>query len=222
LRAERIAMGADQTTDDAQRTEEQAVHRALFLLIARAQSGDLGALDELLRLVQEPLYRHVLAIVPDPDVARDVLQDSLFTISRKLKTLRDPGWFRAWSYRIATREAIRTSRSEKRWKEALREEELAGVAAPESEDRFEPELLAALPSLLDSLSPASQVVLRMHYLEGLTHLEIAEALELALGTVKSRLAYGLARLRPELAKRESLTRRHPSPQPPGTAPADIS
>ena len=83
-------MGADQTADDAQSTEDQAVHRTLLLLIARSQSGDLGALDRLLRLVQEPLYRHVLAIVRDPDVARDALQDSLFTISRKLKTLRDP------------------------------------------------------------------------------------------------------------------------------------
>src|SRR6266550_1882991 len=207
-------MGADQSTDDAQRTEEQAVHRAFSLLIARSQSGDLGALNELLRLVQGPLYRHVLVIVRDTDVARDALQDSLFTISRKLKTLRDPLWFRAWSYRIATREAIRTSRLEKRWKEALREEELGGMAAPESEDRFEPELLAALPSLIDSLSPASQLVLRMHYLEGLTHLEIAEALEVALGTVKSRLAYGLVRLRKEFAKGEALSLRHPPSQTP--------
>jgi RNA polymerase sigma-70 factor (ECF subfamily) len=211
-------MGADQTTDDVQSTEEQAVHRALSLLIARSQSGDLSALDGLLRLVQEPLYRHVLAIVRDPDVARDTLQDSLFTISRKLKTLRDPQWFRAWSYRIATRAAVRTSRSQKRWNEALREEELAGMAAPEREDRFEPELLAALPSLIDSLSPASQVVLRMHYLEGLTHLEIAEALELALGTVKSRLAYGLVRLRMEFARREFPALRRPPPQASEPAP----
>jgi RNA polymerase sigma factor (sigma-70 family) len=48
------------------------------------------------------------------------------------------------------------------------------------------------------LSPASQVVLRMHYLDGLTHVEIAEALEVAVGTVKSRLSYGLAALRREI------------------------
>jgi DNA-directed RNA polymerase specialized sigma24 family protein len=42
----------------------------------------------------------------------------------------------------------------------------------------------------------------MHYLDRLTHFEIAEALELAVGTVKSRLVYGLARLRLELASRE--------------------
>jgi len=202
-------MGAGQSMDDAPGSEEQAVQRALFVLIARSQSGDLNALDRLLRLIQEPLYRHVLAIVREPDIAKDALQDSLFTISRKLKTLRDPQWFRAWCYRIATRSAIRTSRSEKRWDEALREDDLAGMVATEAEERFEPELVAALPSLIDSLSPASQIVLRMHYLDGLTHLEIAEALELAVGTVKSRLAYGLARLRLEFAQRESRALRQP-------------
>lgn len=181
--------------------DEETPRRNLSLLIACAQSGDLGALDRLLRLLQEPLYRHVLAIVRDHDVAMDTLQDSLFTISRKLRMLRDPKLFRAWAYRIATRGAIHRSRSEKRWNEALRDEDLAGIAASEMDERFEPELLAALPSLVDALSPASQVVLRMHYLDGLTHFEIAEALELAVGTVKSRLAYGLARLRLELASR---------------------
>jgi RNA polymerase sigma factor, sigma-70 family len=197
--------------------DEETARKDLSLLIARAQSGDLGALDRLLRLLQEPLYRHVLAIVRDPDVAMDALQDSLFTISRKLRTLRDPRWLRAWAYRIATRAAIRRSRSQKRWSEALRDEELAGIAMPETEERFEPELLAALPSLVDALSPASQVVLRMHYLDGLTHLEIAEALELAVGTVKSRLAYGLARLRLEFASREIPRLGHRPPPAPGAA-----
>ncbi len=65
----------------------------------------------------------------------------------------------------------------------------------EHDEQFDAELIAAVPSRLDSLSPGSQVVLRMHYLDGLTHVEIAEALEVAVGTVKSRLSYGLAALR---------------------------
>ena len=59
--------------------------------------------------------------------------------------------------------------------------------------------MARLPELLEALSPASGVVVRLHYLQGLTYAEIAEVLDLSIGTVKSRLAYGLASLRRTLA-----------------------
>jgi RNA polymerase sigma-70 factor (ECF subfamily) len=124
-----------------------------------------------------------------------VLQEALWKIARKLPSLRDPRWVRAWSYRIATREAIHRTHSEKRWSEAMRGDDLNLLAVEEPDEPFDADLIAQLPSRLDELSPASQIVLRMHYLEGLTHVEIAEALEVAEGTVKSRLAYGLAALR---------------------------
>jgi RNA polymerase sigma factor (sigma-70 family) len=91
--------------------------------------------------------------------------------------------------------------SEKRWSEALRGDELNLLPVEEHDERFDAELVSQIPSRLDSLSPASQVVLRMHYREGLTHVEIAEALEIAVGTVKSRLSYGLATLRRELIEK---------------------
>lgn len=172
------------------------------VLVGRAQSGDLRALDQLLRALQEPLYRHVLAIVPEPHTAQDVLQETLLAVCRKLRTLRDPRWFRAWAYRIATRTAVRRAQREHRWADALRDDALATVPAAEPEPRFDPELLAALPSALDAVSPASRLVLRMHYLDELTYVEIAEALELSIGTVKSRLAYGLATLRKSLAQQD--------------------
>jgi RNA polymerase sigma-70 factor (ECF subfamily) len=56
-------------------------------------------------------------------------------------------------------------------------------------------LVAALPAKLAALPAAAQVVLRLHYLQSLTQQEIAEVLEIPLGTVKSRLAYGLMCLR---------------------------
>ncbi len=77
----------------------------------------------------------------------------------------------------------------------MRGDDLNLLAVEEPDEPFDADLIAQLPSRLDELSPASQIVLRMHYLEGLTHVEIAEALEVAEGTVKSRLAYGLAALR---------------------------
>jgi RNA polymerase sigma-70 factor, ECF subfamily len=182
------------------------VDRRAALLVARAQSGDRAALDAVLRALQGPalqgpLFEHARSIVGDDDGARDALQDALLIVSRTLPSLRDPRWLRAWAYRITTRACLRRGRRERPWREALRGEGLDALAAPDAEPRFDPELVAALPGQLAALPPGSGVVLRMHYLDGLTYVEIAEALEIAVGTVKSRLAYGLAllrrRLRPE-------------------------
>lgn len=166
-------------------------------LVARAQLGDRAALDRLLRTVQQPLYEHLRALLRDHDAAQDALQDTLVIVCRKLGWLRDPRWFRAWAYRIATREGLRRARRERRWTEAVRGEAWAeSLPAPEAEPPpIDPAWLARVPALLAALSPASEVVLRMHYLEEMPYAEIAEALEIPLGTVKSRLAYGLAALR---------------------------
>ncbi|MGI8497314.1 MAG: RNA polymerase sigma factor [Gemmatimonadaceae bacterium] len=166
-----------------------------MVLIARAQLGDLRALDLLLAALQEPLFRHISILLGDEHAAEDVLQDSLLIVSRKLSALRDPRWFRAWAYRIATREAMRHARRARREPDAVDPHDLANVVADDMPPAFDPDLIAALPDAVRELSPASQVVLRMHYFDGLTHLEVAEALEISVGTVKSRLAYGLAALR---------------------------
>lgn len=168
----------------------------LALLVARAQSGSAAALDALLREHQRPLYRHIRSITRDPELALDVLQDTLLLIARRLGSLRDPRWFKAWAYRIATREAVRRA-SRQRWSDSVHEQE---IAVDEAEAAFEPALSAEeLESSLSRLPDASQVVLRLHYLEGMQFAEIAEALEIPVGTVKSRTAYGLAALRRTLS-----------------------
>jgi DNA-directed RNA polymerase specialized sigma24 family protein len=62
----------------------------------------------------------------------------------------------------------------------------------------------ALPGLLALLSPASRAVLILHYLQGMTLDEVADVLEVSPGTVKSRLAYGLAALREKIGPDGSL------------------
>jgi RNA polymerase sigma-70 factor (ECF subfamily) len=122
-----------------------------------------------------------------------VLQDSLFIVARRLRSLRDPQWFRAWAYRITTREAFRRSRADKRW-ELIDEDAMAVLLNQHAEDDSGEAPLISMHHL-EQLSPAAQVVLRLHYLDDLTLAEISEALEVSVGTVKSRLAYGLAALR---------------------------
>ncbi len=168
--------------------------------VVRAQAGDRAALDRLLRAVQSPLLTHIAGIVQDDDAALDVLQDTLLLVARRLTRLRDPRWFRAWCYRIATREAVRQARKSKRWVE-LTPDELAGLRDPDADDapRYDPDLVARVPALIAALSPASQAVVRMHYVEGMTLAEIAEALEAPPGTIRSRLHYGLEAIRGRMA-----------------------
>jgi RNA polymerase sigma-70 factor (ECF subfamily) len=165
------------------------------VLVVRAQLGDLRALDRLLQGAQAPLYRHIWHILGDEHAAEDVLQEVLLTVSRKIGALRDPAWFRAWAFRIATRLAIRHAGRARRLAETFISPPVADIAVEEIAEPFDAELLATLATALDDVPPASQLVLRMHYMEGLTHVEVAEALDISTGTVKSRLSYGLAWLR---------------------------
>jgi RNA polymerase sigma-70 factor (ECF subfamily) len=173
------------------------VTKRLFLpaLAARAQLGDRVALENLLRAIEQPLLHHVRAIVGDEDAAADVLQDSLVLICRRLTTLREPAWFTAWAYRIASRAAFRAARATR----AQRHEPLDAWADPPAHDgelpTAEPGLLAELGERIAALPPHSQIAIRMFYLQELSQQEIAEALDIPLGTVKSRIAYGLSVLR---------------------------
>lgn len=176
-------------------TTHERVTLADPVVVARAQAGHRPSLDRLLRALQEPLHRHVRSLVRDADLADDVLQEVLWLVARRLPQLRDLQWFRAWAYRIATREAVRRARAERRWRDALRGDALLALEAATEEPPFDPDLVRTVIDRLDTLSPASAVVLRLHYVEGMTYQEIAEALEVAVGTVKSRVAYGMAALR---------------------------
>jgi RNA polymerase sigma-70 factor (ECF subfamily) len=124
-----------------------------------------------------------------------VLQDTLIIICRRLGSIRDVAWVRAWAYRVATREAVRAARKAHRHAgDPLGDAE--GVSAPDAAPpAVDDELLAALPNKLAAVPAGAQIVLRLHYLQSLSQQEVAEALEIPLGTVKSRLAYGLQCLR---------------------------
>ena len=175
--------------------------------VLRAQSGDRAALDELLKAVQSPLYRYIYGLVGEPALAEDTLQEVFLHIYRKLGWLREPQLFRPWAYRIASREAFKRLRRERRWSEQVRDEAvLAAIPVTAPEEPFAPELIARLPEFIASLSPASRAVLMLHYFDEMSLAEIAAVLGVAVGTVKSRLAYGLAALRRAISEREARQR----------------
>ena len=164
----------------------------------RAQCDDREALESLLRSIQPSLRRFVHGVV-GPTNGDDVLQEVFVTVCRKLKSLHAPELLRPWVYRIASREAFRQLKKERRWPgpsaEAFDFDDLPAPGASRPAEVLE-ELLA-----LDEVPAASRMVLSLHFREELTLLEVAAILELPLGTVKSRLNYGLNAIRKHLRKK---------------------
>lgn len=165
--------------------------------VLQAQSGNNEALNELYKSVQDPLFRYIVSLVSDQHLAEDVLQEVFIRIYRKLRWLREPEAFRAWAYQIASREAFRHLKRERRWADQIRDEATLS-ALPLNEQEFSPELVQSLPELIGNLSPASRAVVVLYYLHEMSLVETAAVLDIPLGTVKSRLAYGLESLRRSL------------------------
>src|SRR5688500_3477299 len=177
---------------------KEAAEREVFLVL-RAQTGDRGALDALLASVQEPLYRYVLSLTGGRHAAEDVLQETFVRVYRKLGWLREPELFRPWAYRIATREAFRHLKRERRWAEQLRDEDaLNALPAPPPREELAGELSARLRESVEGLSPASRAAVVLYYLHEMSLDETAAVLGVPKGTVKSRLSYGLEALRRQL------------------------
>ena len=169
--------------------------RQIFLVL-RTQSGDKEAFNELLKSVQQPLFRYIYRLIGEHAAAEDVLQEVFLIIYRKIKWLENPNLFSAWAYRIASRSSFRRLKTDKGWTELIRDEEVLKLApAAETDEIYEPELIAKIPTLLAEISPASRAVIVLHYLEEMPLSEVAQILDIAVGTAKSRLAYGLESLR---------------------------
>jgi RNA polymerase sigma-70 factor (ECF subfamily) len=170
--------------------------------VLRAQCHDREALDLLLRSIQPSLRRYLTGLV-GASHADDVLQDVFVVVCRKLAWLQIPGLFRPWAFRIASRVGFRHLKKERRRLERAEEDTAILDEMPAAPDRPVEELLQTLLTS-DALSPASRAVLVLHFQEDMSLAEVAAVLEIPLGTVKSRLAFGLAALRKQLFEKRSL------------------
>ena len=178
-------------------------------LIARAQEGDPAAFKEIFARHRGDVSRIVYRMIgPSPDV-EDVVQDVFLNVYRSLPSFRGDSKFRTWLYRLSTNVTkmhLRRKRSRPRF---------ADVEVPEGPDELAPPLgpdaqvekkrrIVALYRLLDELSDKKRDVLVLHDLEGVPAKEIAEALEIPVLTVRTRLFYARKELYALLAEEDSL------------------
>jgi len=157
------------------------------ILVMDCQSGSVKALDRLVSRWQKRLWRYAYNMTGDTEAAWDITQESWLGIVRGLSRLNDPARFRSWVYRIVTNKTkdwIKKNRSVKR----TSIEELPDCERMEKKD-------TGVRELLDKLDMRKKVVLNLYYLEQLSVPEIAAALRIPNGTVKSRLHGGRKELK---------------------------
>ena len=161
-------------------------------LVERAQRGDAQAFEALVSESGDRLYAIAYRILRDIDRAEDALQEALIHIWDDLPKLREPERFDAWSYRLVVHASYRLAGRERRWSAKVREipdalghpDDVSDVA-----DRDE------IERLFRRLTPEHRAVLVLRYYIGLPVNEIAEVLEIPVGTAGSRLHYAERDLR---------------------------
>ena len=161
----------------------------------RARNGEIDAFEELVRRYTPSAYRLAAAIVGEPRAA-DVVQDAFLHAWRGIRGLRDPERFGPWLYRIVANGSRSVLRVDRRVREiALDETSMARAGGADAREFGAAEARAVVETAFRRLSPDQRTVIGLHYAAGLSIAEVAEALEIPVGTAKSRLAAALAALR---------------------------
>jgi RNA polymerase sigma factor (sigma-70 family) len=168
-------------------------------LIQRAQRGDTHAYEELVHAYQGIAFRTAYVIARDASDAEDAAQDGFVKAWRALGRFRKGAPFRPWLLSIVANEARNRRRSAgRRANLTLRAatEDPSGDAAPSPEAALlSAEQRATLIAAVNELSDEQREVVSLRYFLGLSEHEVAETLGVPQGTVKSRTARALERLR---------------------------
>ena len=164
------------------------------ILVARAKSGDLEALEALYRAFETPVYNLALRVLRRPEDAEDVLQETFLEVVRSIKQYRGEGHLWGWIRQIATSKALMRIRHDRvRETEELHEDSALGGSGGMSPGTVPAQI--DLERAFERLSETSRAVVWLHDVEGYTHEEIAEQMGKTVSFSKSQLARAHVRLR---------------------------
>ena len=181
-------------------------------LLRGLRAGIESAYEELLSRYQQPIYGIVYRLLGDQNDACDVVQEIFLKVFRSVHSFKERSSLRTWIYRIAVNEAHNHrrwfSRHRKREVALDREDgeygtfEIAPDPGPSPFDvALDREAHVLIERALEEISPVFRTVVILRDLEGLGYEEIADILQISLGTVKSRILRGREALRRVLSER---------------------
>lgn len=177
------------------------------------RAGIEEAYEELIERYQQPVYNIVFRLLGNQSDASDVVQDVFLKIFRSVCGFREKSSLRTWIYRIAVNEAhnhrrwfSRHCRNEVPLEESREERpDCIDFAADPGRSPFEQTLdhenRVLLEKALEQINPVYRTTVVLRDIENLSYEEIAEILQLSIGTVKSRILRGREALRRELTQR---------------------
>lgn len=132
------------------------------------------------------VFRLTFRMVGDEDTAQDCTQDAFVKAFRGLDSFRSDSRFSTWIHSIAVHSALNRLRTHKRTRG--REVDMTEMPLADSGSRpTDPTLKDRIRTAVDGLSEIYRTVFLMHDVEGYKHSEIAESLDIAVGTSKARL-----------------------------------
>ena len=186
-------------------------------LVAAARRGDTQAFNNLILTYQTLAYNVAYRTLHDPDAAADATQQAFISAFRALPGFRG-GSFKAWLLRIVTNACYDQLRTAKRRPASSLDDMLVDpdhsvMLTDEGESpedyALRQDLGRVIQNGLDELPPEQRLAVILYDIQGFSYQEIAQATGVSLGTVKSRLSRGRARLRDYLQReQELLPKRH--------------
>jgi RNA polymerase sigma-70 factor (ECF subfamily) len=181
-------------------------------LIASARKGDARAFNQLVLLYQTRVYNLAYRILGDRDAAADATQDAFISAFKAMGRFRG-GSFKAWLLRIVTNACYDQLRSkQRRPADSLEDlpvdqDHIRYLRDPsEQPDEYveRRELNDMIQRGIQTLPAEQRIVVVLSDVQGMSYQEIAQITDLSLGTVKSRLSRGRAKLRDYLLRQREL------------------
>jgi RNA polymerase sigma-70 factor (ECF subfamily) len=182
-------------------------------LVAQLRRAEAGAAEALIGAFGDRVYRLAIRITGNASDAEEVVQDALWTASRKIDTFRGTAAFGSWVYRITANAAYQKLRGRPSRRNEVSWEDL-GPAFDENgqhvevavdwsrrlkDPAIETELTSVLTAAIDELPADYRTAFVLHDVEGLSNPEIAETLQVTLAAIKSRVHRARLFLRRRLA-----------------------
>ena len=168
--------------------------------IQSARNGDQAAFGQLVIKYQKRVYALTVRMCPTRDLAEEAAQEAFLSAWQGLPFFRGDSAFSTWLYRLASNACVDLLRKEGRHQGPSLDDEAVSAEVPDTRPTPEAaaeqrELRAQIEAGLRSLSPEHREVLVLREIQQLSYDEIADALSLDLGTVKSRISRGRRQLR---------------------------